>query len=88
MIDLYISKNIYVCDEGTDLYLLLHNDATQVWLDIDDSKLNELIYSRDNDKPSYDQSQDNPTPKSGKIMLDCMREKDNQAWTIQSNSYS
>lgn len=74
MIDLYISKNIYVCDEGTDLYLLLHNDATQVWLDIDDSKLNELIYSRDNDKPSYDQSQDNSTPKSGKIMLDCMRE--------------
>ena len=89
MIDLYISKDIYDhCAEGTDLYLLLHNHATQVWLDIDDSDLNEHIASRDNDEPSYDQSQDNPTPKSGKIMLDCMREKDNQAWTIQSNSYS
>lgn len=75
MIDLYISKDIYDhCAEGTDLYLLLHNHATQVWLDIDDSDLNEHIASRDNDKPSYDQSQDNPTPKSGKIMLDCMRE--------------
>ena len=73
MIDLYISKDIYDhCAEGTDLYLLLHNHATQVWLDIDDSDLNEHIASRDNDEPSYDQSQDNPTPKSGKIMLDYM----------------
>ena len=75
MIDLYISKDIYDhCAEGTDLYLLLHNHATQVWLDIDDSDLNEHIASRDNDIPFYDQSQDNSTPKSGKIMLDCMRE--------------
>ena len=75
MIDLYISKDIYDnCAENTDLYLLLHNHATQVWLDIDASELDEHIDSRDNDKPSYDQSQDNPTPKSGKIMLDCMRE--------------
>ena len=75
MIDLYISKNIYdTCPEGTDLYLLLHNHATQIWLDINGSELDELIASQNDYELTVNQSQGNPTPKPGKIMLDCMKE--------------
>lgn len=75
MIDLYISKNIYdTCQEGTDLYLLLHNNATQIWLDIDGSELDELIASQNGDELTESKNQDNENLRSGKIMLDCMKE--------------
>lgn len=75
MIDLYISKYIYdTCQEGTELYLLLHNKATQIWLDIDGSELDELIPLPNDDELTESKNQGNRTPRSGKIMLDCMKE--------------
>lgn len=74
MIDLYISEELYnetIQERSGDLYYLLHNRAVQVYLDVDEE---DLILNDDPSIPSDDRSYDLNAPRSGKRMLDCLKQ--------------